>query len=48
MAHTPAFIITYVVAPRATWARVAVRVAGSWIVAIRLLMLGWTVRLGGA
>ena len=26
---------------RTLWARVAVRVAGSWIVAIGLLMLGW-------
>ncbi|HEY7574393.1 MAG TPA: HupE/UreJ family protein [Thermoanaerobaculia bacterium] len=26
------------------WARVAVRVAGSWIAAIGLLMLGWTFR----
>ena len=30
---------------RAPWARVAVRVAGSWIAAIGLLMLGWTVRV---
>ena len=29
---------------RAAWARVAVRVAGSWIAAMGLLMLGWTVR----
>jgi urease accessory protein len=27
---------------RAAWARVVVRVAGSWIAAIGLLMLGWT------
>ncbi len=31
-----------VVSLRAQWARVAVRVAGSWITAIGLLMLGWT------
>jgi len=37
-----------VVALRAAWARVVVRVAGSWIAAIGLLMLGWTVRMGGA
>jgi urease accessory protein len=37
-----------VVALRAVWARVVVRVAGSWIAAIGLLMLGWTVRMGGA
>ena len=29
------------------WARIAVRVAGSWIVAIGLLMLGWTLRVSG-
>jgi urease accessory protein len=29
------------------WARVAVRVAGSWIVAIGLLMLGWALRVSG-
>lgn len=33
-----------VVAIRAPWARIAVRVAGSWIVAIGLLMLGWELR----
>jgi len=32
---------------RALWARVAVRVAGSWIVAIGLLMLGWAMRVPG-
>jgi len=31
---------------RAPWARVVVRVAGSWIAAIGLLMLGWTLRGG--
>lgn len=30
-----------VVPVRALWARVAVRVAGSWIVAVGMLMLGW-------
>jgi len=29
------------------WARVAVRVAGSWIVAVGLLMLGWAMRFPG-
>ena len=29
------------------WVRVAVRVAGSWIVAIGLLMLGWAMRVSG-
>lgn len=33
-----------VVSLRAQWAHVAVRVAGSWIAAIGLLMLGWLVR----
>src|SRR5271165_3110048 len=32
---------------RVPWARVAVRVAGSWIVAIGLLMLGWAMRAPG-
>jgi len=31
---------------RARWARVTVQVAGSWIAAIGLLMLGWAVRRG--
>jgi urease accessory protein len=29
------------------WARVVVRVAGSWIAAIGLLMLGWALRVSG-
>lgn len=29
---------------RAQWARMAVRVAGSWIAAVGLLMFGWTMR----
>ena len=36
-----------VVVLRAAWARVVVRVTGSWIAAIGLLMLGWTVRVAG-
>ena len=35
-----------VVAVRAPWARIAVRVAGSWIVAIGLLLVGWSLRAG--
>ena len=35
-----------VVALRAPWARLAVRVAGSWVAAIGLLMLGWSLRGG--
>ena len=34
----------FVVGLRADWARIAVRVAGSWIAASGLLMLGWAVR----
>jgi hydrogenase/urease accessory protein HupE len=33
-----------VVALRAPWARVAVRVVGSWIAAVGLLVLGWSLR----
>jgi urease accessory protein len=33
-----------VTAVRASWARVVVRVGGSWIAAIGLLMLGWSLR----
>ena len=33
-----------VVSLRAQWARIAVRVAGSWIAAIGLLLLGWSLR----
>jgi hydrogenase/urease accessory protein HupE len=33
-----------VVAIRAPWGRIAVRVAGSWMVAIGLLLLGWSLR----
>jgi hydrogenase/urease accessory protein HupE len=30
---------------RAQWARLAVRISGSWIAAVGLLMLGWSVRV---
>ncbi|BCS34051.1 hypothetical protein TBR22_A32800 [Luteitalea sp. TBR-22] len=33
-----------VTVPRAAWWRIAVRVAGSWVAAIGLLMIGWAVR----
>jgi urease accessory protein len=33
-----------VVAIRVPWGRIAVRVAGSWIVAVALLLLGWSMR----
>ena len=41
-----ALVAASVVSLRAAWARVAVRVAGSWITAIGLLMLGWTFHVG--
>jgi hydrogenase/urease accessory protein HupE len=37
-------IAAFVVQLRAQWARIAVRVAGSWIAASGLLMLGWSFR----
>ena len=39
-----ALVAALVVVLRAPWARIAVRVAGSWIVAIGLLLLGWSLR----
>ena len=40
-----ALLTTAAVVPvRALWARVAVRVAGSWVVAVGMLMLGWSAR----
>jgi urease accessory protein len=39
-----ALVAALVVALRAPWARIAVRVAGSWIAAIGLLLLGWSFR----
>jgi len=36
-----------VVSLRAQWSRIAVRVAGSWIAAIGLLMIGWLVKGNG-
>jgi hydrogenase/urease accessory protein HupE len=35
---------SFVVSLRRPWTRIAIRVAGSWIVACGLLMLGWAVR----
>jgi urease accessory protein len=35
---------SFVISLRQQWARIAVRVVGSWIVASGLLMLGWAVR----
>ena len=39
-----ALFAALVVSLKAHWARITVRVAGSWITAIGLLMLGWTYR----
>ena len=39
-----ALVSSLVVPLRQTWSRVAVRVAGSWIAAIGLLLLGWAAR----
>lgn len=39
-----AIAAAFVVSLRTSWARVAVRVAGSWVAAIGLLMLGWWLR----
>jgi hydrogenase/urease accessory protein HupE len=39
-----AIVSAQVVRLRAPWTRIAVRVAGSWVAAIGLLMLGWTLR----
>ena len=35
------------VSSTAPWASMAIRVAGSWIAAIGLLMVGWSLRPGG-
>ena len=39
-----ALVAAFVVWLRAPWTRIVVRVAGSWIAAIGLLMLGWSLR----
>jgi len=39
-----ALAAAFVLRLRAQWARIGVRVAGSWIAASGLLMLGWAVR----
>jgi hypothetical protein len=33
-----------VVGSRAAWARIVFRVAGSWIAAVAILMLGWAIK----
>ncbi|HXV60320.1 MAG TPA: HupE/UreJ family protein [Vicinamibacteria bacterium] len=42
-----ALVSAFVVSLKVPWARIAVRVAGSWIAAVGMLLLGWTFR-GGA
>jgi urease accessory protein len=39
-----ALVAAFVVALRRPWKRIAVRVAGSWIAAIGLLLVGWSLR----
>ena len=41
-----ALAAAFVVALRRPWTRIVVRVAGSWIAAMGLLMLGWALRSG--
>jgi urease accessory protein len=41
-----ALVSAFVIKLRPPWARIAVRVAGSWIVATGLLLLGWAARRG--
>jgi hydrogenase/urease accessory protein HupE len=41
-----ALAASLVVPLRAVWARMVVRVAGSWIAAIGLLLIGWAIRSG--
>jgi len=41
-----ALVAAGVVSLHQQWTRIAVRVAGSWMAAIRLLMLGWALRGG--
>jgi urease accessory protein len=41
-----ALVAAFVVQLRVEWARIGVRVAGSWIAASGLLMLGWAMRTG--
>ncbi len=41
-------LAAFVVALRRAWARIVVRVAGSWIAAMGLLLLGWCIKKGGA
>jgi hydrogenase/urease accessory protein HupE len=42
-----ALVAAATVALRPRWTRIAVRVAGSWVVAVGMLMLGWTLAAQG-
>ncbi len=44
LAATVSLLAGQVASLRAQWARLAVRISGSWIAAVGLLMLGWSVR----
>lgn len=39
-----AFISAFIVSLKPTWARIAVRVSGSWMAAVGMLMIGWYVK----
>jgi hydrogenase/urease accessory protein HupE len=41
-----ALVSALVIQLRSSWTRIVVRVAGSWIVATGLLLLGWAARRG--
>ena len=41
-----ALVAGFVVSLKTTWTRIAVRVAGSWIAAMGILLLGWAVKGG--
>lgn len=42
-----ALVAGFVVSLKTQWTRIAVRVAGSWIAAMGILLLGWAVKGGG-
>ena len=39
-----ALISAFVVSLKKNWARIVVRVAGSWVAAMGMLMFGWLIR----
>jgi hydrogenase/urease accessory protein HupE len=39
-----AIVSALIVSLKQPWTRIVVRVAGSWVVAIGMLMIGWTIR----